>query len=84
MGARLLRKAKIATRLQELADEKRSAEICGADEMQRELTNIIRDPDTKPQDKARAIELLAKMQGALLPRTTENDVQITVNLGDFG
>lgn len=83
MSHTMLKKNKIQRRLREIAAEKRSERIADVEEMQERLTGIIRSKETRDADRTRAIELMLKVQGALLPKANnDSDISITVNVGD--
>ena len=85
-ASRLIRNAKIQSRLKELADELSSEKIMDAREVQERLTAIARGEVTEEiflngertqrqatiRDKLKAIELLCRVQGLFLSKTDIN------------
>lgn len=82
-GHIILKKDKIQRRIKELQAKERSERIADIEEMQERLTKIIRGEETRDNDRTKAIELMLKVQGALLPKANnDSDISITVNVGD--
>ena len=65
-GQRLLTKADIKARLEELQQEARREKIAAIDAIQTFWTAVLRDTSAKTADRLKASELLAKSQGAFL------------------
>ena len=82
-GWKLLHKPKISLKIREISEKIQNERIMTVEEMQERLTTIARSDAEKTQDRARAMELLAKLSGALLPKSESTDISINVNLSDL-
>jgi phage terminase small subunit len=86
LGARLLRKVHIKEALTKIRKEFRNASKVTREQLVKELLKIIETPCTKaptPAEKARAIEVVAKMHGFMIDKhevraTTEDVVKIYI------
>ena len=67
-GSQLLRHRLIVKHLEARNKAMNLESIANAQELQERLTSIIRSADEKTQDRTRAIELLAKLQGLMIDR----------------
>lgn len=78
-ATRTLRVAKVAEAIAEATEPVRSAAIMDRKERQELLTTIARggDPEAKPSDRLRAIEVLGKMQGDFIERSEQ---RVTTNI----
>ena len=68
IGSQLLRHKLISKRIQAATQAMNLESIANAQELQERLTAIIRSAEEKTQDRTRAIELLAKLQGLMIDR----------------
>lgn len=65
-GQRLLTKADIEARIEELKQETRREKIADITAIQTFWTEVLKDPNAKTADRLKASELLARSQGAFL------------------
>ena len=68
-AAKLLRNAKVQSRIAELREELDSHKIMDAAERRELLTQFARDEDTAKPDRLKAMDLLNKMDGVYINKT---------------
>ncbi len=78
-ASKLLKKANVLKRINELAKDAERKTIMDTMERQERLTKIARDDTAENRDRVRAIDILNKMDGKYLIKV---DVTVTARFGD--
>lgn len=81
-GARLLRNAKIKEAINNSVNERENKLIADRVERQEVLTAIMRDTDESTKDRLRAIEILCRMDGDFISKSSL-EIKATNSLTDF-
>ena len=81
-GARLLRNAKIKEAINKSVSERENKLIADRAERQKVLTAIMRNAEETTKDRLRAIEILCRMDGDFISKSTV-EVKATNSLADF-
>ena len=78
-GSRLLKKEKVKKYISHLKEERREKTLLSADRIIQELSEMALDPNLKPHDRLKALELLGRNQMLFADKqVVENQIEINL------